>query len=407
MRLLTLAFVSSIAIGSLIAEPVMAQTVIKVWANDGIAGPGIIDTLSDEWNAKNDDVKIEYRRLPFDEIVNETLRAIAIGQAPDIVSIDNPNHAMFSSRGAFLDLTDRVAASEVIHPEVYFPGPLNSASWDGKLYGVPRFSDTIGLFYNKELFAKAGITEPPKTWSELVETAAKLTDPSNNVFGITFSARASEETTYGFLPWIQMAGGGFEKVNVPGAVQALEIWKTMIDQRSASPEILNMGWWDSTGTFNSGNAAMAIAGPWELTRMVNDAKFAWGVAILPAATQGGARASALGGWNFAIPTLSRHPDAAFKVVEFFVSQDHRIFPEFGRIPARHDIQLPPSGHQARDEAQKIFVEGLQYARPRGPHPQWHQISKAIYDAVQAALTGQKSAQDALDEAQKTIERILG
>jgi multiple sugar transport system substrate-binding protein len=54
----------------------------------------------------------------------------------------------------------------------------------------------------------------------------------------------------------------------------------------------------------------------------------------------------------------------------------------------------------------VFQEQLQYAQPRGPHPEWQKISKAIYDAMQAALTGQMSAKDALDQAQATIEGII-
>ncbi len=78
-----------------------------------------------------------------------------------------------------------------------------------------------------------------------------------------------------------MGGGSFKEVNTPGAVKALEIWKTMIDEKLASQDVLSLGQWDSTGTFNSGNAAMAISGPWELDRMVSEAKFDWGVALLP------------------------------------------------------------------------------------------------------------------------------
>src|SRR5690606_4493618 len=159
--------------------------------------------------------------IPFDEIVNEALRAFATGNAPDIISVDNPDFAMFSSRGAFLDITDRVANSDVINPDNYFEGPLNSVTLDGKLFGVPKYTDTIALFYNKDLFAEAGIAEPPQTWDELLETARALNNPDNNVYGITFSARAGEEGTFQFLPWIQMSGGSYEQVNGPGAVRAL------------------------------------------------------------------------------------------------------------------------------------------------------------------------------------------
>ena len=408
MKLRTLGLMAGIALGALgMAVPAMAQTVVKVWSIDGANAPGVGDTLSKEFNDANTDIQIDYRIIQFDDIVNEALRAFATGNAPDIISLDNPDFALFSSRGAFLDITDRVAASSVIKTDNYFEGPLNSVMWDGKLYGVPKYTDTIALFYNKDLFEKAGIAEPPKTWSELVDTAAELTDPSTNTYGITFSARAGEEGTFQFLPWIQMAGGGYENVNVPGAVEALDYWKAMVDSKSASQDVLSLGQWDSTGTFNSGNAAMAVSGPWELDRMVEDAKFDWGVTLLPTQTEGGPRSSALGGFNYGIFANSRSPDEAFKVLEFFISQDERLFPDFSSLPARNDIALPETGIALKDAALKVFQEQLQYAQPRGPHPEWQKISKAIYDAMQAALTGQMSAKDALDQAQATIQGIVG
>jgi multiple sugar transport system substrate-binding protein len=224
---------------------------------------------------------------------------------------------------------------------------------------------------------------------------------------VTFSARAGEEGTFQFLPLIQMSGGSYKDVNTEGAAAALDLWKKIIDNGWASRDVLSLGQWDSTGTFNSGNAAMAISGPWEVNRMLEDAKFDWGVALLPTLTEGGERSSALGGFDWGIMSTTKHPDEAFRALEYFASQDNRIFEEFGSIPARSDIPLPPSGSELKDAALKVFQEQLQYAQPRGPHPEWQKISKAIYDAMQQALTGQMSAKDALDQAQATIKGIVG
>lgn len=408
MKLKHLGLMAGIALGAMgMAAPAMAQVTLKIWSIDGNDRVGIADTFSKEFDEANEDIVVEYRIIPFDDLVNETLRAFATGNAPDIVSFDNPDFALFSSRGAMLDITDRVAASDVIKVENYFEGPLNSVTWDGKLFGIPKYTDTIGVFYNKDLFAKAGITEPPRTWAEFVEYAEKLTDPANNVYGATFSARAGEEGTFQFLPIIQMAGGGYDNVNTEGAAQVLDLWKKMVDNGWASKDVLSLGQWDSTGTFNSGNAAMAISGPWEVDRMVEDAKFDWGVALLPTIEEGGERSSALGGFDWGIMSTTKHPDEAFRALEYFAAQDHRIFEEFGNIPARSDIPLPETGVALKDAALKVFQEQLQYAQPRGPHPDWQKISKAIYDAMQAALTGQMSSKDALDQAQATIKGITG
>ncbi|MFC3165881.1 ABC transporter substrate-binding protein [Ciceribacter thiooxidans] len=404
------AMLAAVALASVSVSglPASAEDVtISVWSLDRDIQPA--PNLIKDFNALDTGIKVEYRQIQFDDVVSEAMRAFSTGQAPDIIAVDNPEHALFASRGAFLDLTDMIAKSDVVKVENYFPGPLASTMWDGKNYGIPKATNTIALYYNKDMFRAKGLDpdKPPQTWDELVEAARKLTDPSANVYGLAFSAKANEEGTFQFLPWAQMAGASYENINADGAVKALDTWKTIIDEKLASPDTLTRSQWDSTGTFNSGNAAMAISGPWELDRMIAEAKFDWGVALLPIPQEGAERSSAMGDFNWAIFASTKHPQEAFKVLEYFVSQDDRMFKDFGQLPARSDIAIPETGEPKKDAALKVFVEQLKYAKPRGPHPEWPKISKAIQDAIQAALTGQMSSKDALDQAAEKIKAVLG
>ena len=115
----------------------------------------------------------------------------------------------------------------------------------------------------------------------------------------------------------------------------------------------------------------------------------------------------MGDFNWAIFSKTQHPKEAFKVLEYFVSQDNRMFKDFGQLPARSDLAIPSTGQPLKDAALKVFQEQLQYAQPRGPHPSWPKISKAIQDAIQAALTGQMSPKEALDQADQKIKAVLG
>ena len=115
----------------------------------------------------------------------------------------------------------------------------------------------------------------------------------------------------------------------------------------------------------------------------------------------------MGDFNWGIYATTQHPDEAFRAIEYFVEQTRRLFPEFSNIPARGDIPLPSTGDARKDAALAVFQEQLKYAQPRGPHPEWAKISKAISDAVQSALTGQATPQAALDTAQASIDGILG
>lgn len=400
-----LSLVSALALMASAGAASAQDVTLTLWTESANAPEWV---FAQEFSAMDNGVTIDVREIRFDDLVADTLRAVATRSAPDLIAIDNPDHAAFASRGAFLDITDLVAESEVIEIEQVFPGPLASLTWDERVYGIPRASNTIALYYNKDLFEAAGLDadNPPQDWAELLDAARTLTDPDNDVYGIAFSARASEEGTFQFLPWAQMAGGSFDNINADGVADALILWQTFLDEGLASPDTLTRGQWDSTGTFNGGNAAMVISGPWELGRMAQDADFDWGVTLLPVKEAGGERASALGDFNIAIFSDTEHPEAAFSFLEYTWDQAERIWPEFTRLPAIQGVALAPTGDTRIDAAAAVFSEQLRYARNRGPHPDWPRISQQIQDAFQTVLTGQAEPQAALDLAAEEIAEIV-
>lgn len=380
------------------AEPVT----INLWTVDR---PGEYHyKMAEEFSAKNPDIKVNVRSVQFPDMVNELAKAMATGEAPDVTYIDNPDVALFASRKLLLDLKPMIDKSSVIKLDQIFPGPLASVSYKGGVYGIPRGANTIALYYNADMFKAAGLdpNKPPQTWDELYADAKKLTNKEKGIYGLAFSAAASEEGTFQFLPWLQMAGGDYNKVNVPGGVEALTLWKKFIDEGLASRDTLIRGQWDSTGTFNAGNAAMDISGPWELPRMSKDAKFDFRVALLPVPKEGAPRASALGEGDNVIVANSKHPKEAFRFIEYMYEQMPRVWNEFGYMPA-YPVKVDDPKYP---QAYAIFNESMKFARNRGPSPDWAKISKAIQTAIQTTLTGQSSPENALAAAQKSIDGVL-
>lgn len=389
---------------AIIASPAFAQEPVELdlWTIDD---PGQYHyVMAEEYMAENPHVTINLRTVQFPDMVNDLARAISTGSAPDITYIDNPEIALFASRGLLLDMTPHIEASDIVNTDDIFPGPLASVTYEGGIYGIPRGANTIALYYNADMFTDAGLDPdaPPRTWDELYEAAAVLTNPARNIYGLAFSAVGSEEGTFQFLPWVQMAGGDYDNLTTDGAERALTLWKTFIDERLASPDTLIRGQWDSTGTFNSGNAAMSISGPWEIPRMSAEADFDWRVALLPVPHEGADRASALGEGDNVILANSDQPEAAFAFLEFLYDNMDRVWNEFGYLPASAvDVTDP-----VFPEAYAVFEESMQYARNRGPSPDWPQISQAIQTAIQSALTGQATPAEALADAQETISDVV-
>ena len=392
-----------LAIASVSAPAWADPVTINLWTIDR---PGEYHyKMAEEFMAKNPDVKVNVRSVQFTDMVNELAKAMATGEAPDVTYIDNPDVALFASHNLLLDMKPMIDKSSVIKLDQIFPGPLASVTYNGGIYGIPRGANTIALYYNADMFKAAGLdpAKPPKTWDELYADAKKLTQPDKGVYGLAFSAAASEEGTFQFLPWLQMTGGNYDNVNTPGGVKALNLWKKFIDEGIASKDTLIRGQWDSTGTFNAGSAAMDISGPWELPRMSKDAKFDFRVALLPVPEDGAPRASALGEGDNVIVANSKHPAEAFRFVEYMYQQMPRVWNEFGYMPA-YPVTIDKPNYP---EAFAVFNESMKFARNRGPSPDWAKISKAIQTAIQTTLTGQSSADDALATAQTSINGVLG
>lgn len=381
------------------AEPVT----LEIWTIDRT--DQYIYLLKDEFEKAHPDIKLNLKTIEFRNMVNDLARAASTGEGPDVTYIDNPEVALFASRGLLLDLTPMIAESKIVKKDDIFPGPLASVTWDGKIYGLPRGANTIALYYNADMFKAKGLDpdKPPRTWDELYEAAKKLNDPSKNVYGLAFSAVATEEGTFQFLPWLQMTGGDYNKVDTDGGVKVLEAWGKLLDEKLASPDTLIRGQYDSFATFNAGNAAMAISGPWELPRMAKDAKFDYRATLLPVPHDGAPRASALGEGDNVILANSKHPKEAFILLEWLHSKMPEVWNRFGFLPAsKVQVDNPQS-----PKIYAVFEESMKYARNRGPHPEWPKISKAIYTAIQSSLTHQSDPKTALGAAQKQIDAVLG
>jgi multiple sugar transport system substrate-binding protein len=397
-------FAATAALGmafALSATAVRAST-LSVWAVD--EPDNYTEKMAQEFAKLHPDVHLQIRKVGFAALNDETMRAVMSGSVPDVVPIDNPNTAMFASKNALLDLGPYLAKSKVIDAKQIFPGPLNNASWNGKVYAIPRGTNTLALYYNQDMFKAAGLdpNKPPQTWDDLYADASKLTNAQKSVYGLAFSAINNEEGVFQFLPFIQATGADWNRLNDPGAARAAAFWQKLLDARLVSQDTLTHTQSEAAATFINGNAAMVIDGPWELNAVDKGAKFKWGVALLPTEKAGGVRASALGEQNHAILRGAKNPDTAFQFLEYMYAQRARNWNEFGMLPPSKDTNTPNPKWQ---QAYAVFNEQMQYARPRGPNQQWAKVSTAISTAMQSVLTHQAAPTQAMDTAYRTVQAI--
>ncbi len=393
-----------VAAAAMASAPVaaFAQTTLDVWHVINIDKDMVHDGIK-SFNEIDPDVQAEERIVPFAQLEPELLKAIATGDVPDAVMLASNSVPAFVVGNALMDLTDRVAASDKVNGEDYHPGPWNSAQWDGKVYAVPRAANTLALYYNKDLLDEKGISvESLGTWSGLISAAEALTVPGER-FGLAFSAIATEEGTFQFLPWLWQAGADIDTLDTPEAASALQVWVDLVKNGYSSKDVLTMRQFEGTSTFMAKNAALVISGPWELPRIEKDAKFNWGVRTLPVKDGVNIEASALGDYNWVIPTGAKDPDASFKFIEYMTSEDVvKNAWDSGRLSARADIDVLVNQWP---EAFATFNEQMKSARQRGPDPKYGEKSRVIQKAIQQAMTEELTVEAALAEAAAAIAKI--
>jgi len=393
-----------------IAAPALVQAqarTISLWHVFNLETEAYMREGVRDWNAQNPNQRIEERIIPFAQYRTELVRAIATGDVPDLCVIDNPDTPSFAAQNQLTDLTQRVATSERIRASVYHTGPWSTAQWRGRTFAVPRDSNTIALYINHEMFRAAGLdpARPPGTWPDLFAAARRLTSADGRVSGLMFSARAAEDATFQWLPFLWQAGGDIDRLDGPEALDALRFWVECVTSGVSSRDVLTVSQSEGVNRLISGNAAMAISGPWDTPRVSQQARFEWSVAQLPVRGEGREiHASGLGGWNWAIPQGTRNADAAWRLIEHMSRPEHMAQSwRSGRLPPRTDV---PVENPVYAQAFRAYSEQILTARPRGPHPRWPDISRPIQTAIQSALTGQAPPDVALRMAATAIRPIL-
>lgn len=372
-----------------------AEGTVTIWYYwETVGHQEALNHIISEFNGQQDGVTVEAKYVPFADFKKQLSIGASADELPDLVILDNPDHASYAAMGIFADLTGRFDVS------TYYDGPVNSCTLDDKLYGVPFGSNDLLLFYNKDML-EAASCEVPATWDELLETAKACT--TDHVSGFAHCALQNEEGTFNFLPWVWSTGATSYEINSEGGIKALTMVKDLVDSGAMTKEAINWTQGDTMHQFIAGNLAMMINGTWQIPTMREEAPDVnWGVAPIPMDAQ---QASGLGGENYAV-IAGGNEEGAIQFLEYATSGETCLYmmTQMGYISADSTIA---EGQFTGDEVYEAFVEEMQYAQARGPLPEWPEISDAISLAFNKVITGDSEPAAAAEEAQTTIDGILG
>jgi trehalose/maltose transport system substrate-binding protein len=304
-----------------------------------------------------------------------------------------------------------------------FPAIVENNTVDGRLVGMPWFTDAGILYYRQDLLEKHG-KQPPTTWEDLNQTAIEIQDAeraegNDKMWGFVFQAKAYEGLTCDALEWIDSFGGGTIvaedgtiTVNNDQAVEALNQASTWVG--SIAPEgVLNYAEEEARGVFQSGNAVFMRNWPyaWALGNAEDSAvKGKIGVSALPkGSSDAGKHTGTLGGWQLAVSQYSENPELAADLVKHLTSYDEQkrraIEGSYNpTIAALYQDQEVLAASPFFGELYETFTNAV--ARPsRVTGAKYNQVSSEFFNAVHAVLSGKTDAATSLEALESKLDRL--
>ncbi|WP_457946706.1 sugar ABC transporter substrate-binding protein [Pseudarthrobacter sp. alpha12b] len=338
-------------------------------------------------------VTIERTTVPGKDRMQTVLQRSSSKTLPDVLMLDNPEVKDVAATGALAPLGDFN-----VDTSPFAGNSLDAVTQDGQVYGLPLPADTLGLFYNKEVLAAAGV-QPPKTWDELKAAAAKLT--SGDRYGLALSAAATYEGSWQFLPFMWTNGGDETKLDSPEVKEALQLYVDLVNSGSVSKSIVNWTQADVKDQFVAGKAAMMINGPWQIPALAKAPQVQWDSVQIPVNKPGQTATAPLGGMVWTVPRTGDEAKEK-KAAEFVActgSEDSQMSLGKARntVPVRAGLQ---EKYIQQVPAMKAFTEQVENARARTGKlgTEWPKAATTIYTAVQLALTGGASVDEAFARA---------
>jgi len=344
------------------------------------------------------------KRTGYDttDLTSKVLLAAQQGNAPDVLIVDNPVVSTLAQAGVLTDTGTTKVDTSSIEPNLLAAGQLG-----GKSYGVPIGANTLALYYNKAVLQAAGV-EPGsvKDWASLTSALGRVKAVGKK--GITFSAIGTEEGSFQFLPWFWGADAELTDLSSPAAVSALSLWTGWLKSGYAPNSVINNTQTTSWQEFATGQYAFAENGTWQLAN-AQKAGFPYGIIPIPA-QHGGTAPAPTGGEFVTVPVQSNTARYATseKLVACLSSADNAYSTDttLSYIGASTAVQHK----QQTDSALTVWVQAVQSAKGRTSDnlgTKYPKISQQLWTALQAALSGSASPQNALQTAQNAAKSATG
>lgn len=385
-----------------------SKVTLKVATYAGASELKEYQSLVNKLNAKSKDYKLVIQSIPSN-YYQKIQTMISAKQAPDLMWLSQEYIPMYAKVGAIMDVTDKAKSDKKVGLSNYYSGPLDTAKYKGKLYGLPWISQPVVMYYNKDLFKEAGIADPSGNWKweDFDEAAKKLTKDKNGDGKIDQWGTVID----GWPPintWVWTYGGetidknGNVKLDSTEAHKGLNMLSKMINVDKISPDkeqAQNMG---DAQLFESGKIGMFFGGAGDDIENQVNGKFKVGMAEIPYETK-----KSTFSWiaSTVVSSQTKNKDVAYEALVDLTNaiQQWKIV-----APTKSGLSNVTKVRPEKAYALDVIKKSSAYARGFNNQEKEAEIDTALSDELyEPIMFNKKSADQGIKDAVSKIKSIMG
>ncbi len=365
-----------------------------------------MEKIVQRFNQENPDVRVQMQIIPWGTYYDKLTLGLAFGDPPDVFVVHANRVPEYAEHGALAELDSYIAKSG-LGAKDFVPKAWIAGLWNDKRYGLALDCHPLGMYYNVDLFERAGIDKPPTTQEEFLDAAKKLTkdldgdgQPDQWGFAITDTHLVGTSILYQF-------GGGLltpdmkrSALDTPETKAGVEFMLKLINEYKVCPA---PGASDAWMGFQTGKIAMAPQGIWMIDSLEKQKNLRYAAAPFP--LMGPVKAVWAGSHNLAIPAKisSKRKDAAWRFIKF-LSDNSLEWAKGGQVPVRTDVLGSKEFQELRVQSQ--FAKQLDYVQYEPFSLLINQMGTFGDAALEGALNGLQTPEEALSVAARRVNQVL-
>lgn len=358
------------------------------------------------YEADHPGVTVRWVDVPWGDMQSKILTAVAAGTAPDVVNLNPDFAAQLASRNAWLPLDDRISEAD---RSAYLPNIWQANTLNGQSFGIPWYLTTNITLYNQDLLEAAGV-EPPTTYEELATVAQAVRDRTGKY--AYFATFVPEDAADVLQSFVQMGvdlvdSEGKAAFNTPDGEAVFQYWTDLYQQGLLPQEVLTQGHRRAIELFQAGEVALLSTGAEFFSTIETNAPDIAAVTGSAPQITGSTGKKNVAVMNLVVPAATDVPEAAIDFALYITNDDNQLsFAQAANVlpstaAALQDDYFAPNAEAAPGVEQARSVSAAQMNQTEVLIPAMDGIQELqgiIYDNLQAAMLGQKTVAQALEDA---------